>query len=179
MSVRRKVILYIATSLDGYIAKPNDDLTFLSMVEREGEDYGYNDFIRTVDTVIMGRKTYDWIMARVPEFPHADKTTYIITSRQQPGKGNLIFYSEGLINLVFRLKTEDGLDIFIDGGAEIVNELLMENLIDELYISIIPVLLGEGKRLFKNGIPEIKLILLETKHYNTGLVQLHYTTPNT
>lgn len=75
----RKVILYIATSLDGYIAKPNDDLSFLSVVQRDGEDYGYVDFIKSVDTVILGRKTYDWVMTQVPEFPHADKNSYVIT----------------------------------------------------------------------------------------------------
>ncbi|MEI7504924.1 MAG: dihydrofolate reductase, partial [Paludibacter sp.] len=75
MISNRKVILYIAMSLDGYIAKPNDDLSFLSMVQQEGEDYGYTDFVNTVDTVIMGRKTYDWVMTQVPEFPHNDKAT--------------------------------------------------------------------------------------------------------
>ena len=61
----RKLILYIATSLDGFIAKPNDDLSFLSMVQEEGEDYGYTSFIETIDAVIVGRKTYDWVMAEV------------------------------------------------------------------------------------------------------------------
>ena len=64
--MERKVILYIACSLDGYIAQPNDDLSFLSIVEKEGEDYGYADFIKKVDTVVLGRKTYDWIMKHVP-----------------------------------------------------------------------------------------------------------------
>lgn len=61
----RKLILYIACSLDGYIAKPNDDLSFLSMVDRTGEDYGYDDFVKTVDTVIVGRKTYDWVINQI------------------------------------------------------------------------------------------------------------------
>lgn len=63
MTMDRKVILYISTSLDGYIAKPNDDLSFLSIVEQKGEDYGYAEFVKTVDAVIVGRKTYDKIRA--------------------------------------------------------------------------------------------------------------------
>ncbi len=59
-------------SLDGYIAKNNNDMSFLSIVQKDGEDYGYNDFIKEIDTVIMGRKTYDWVMTQVKEFPHVD-----------------------------------------------------------------------------------------------------------
>lgn len=68
-TTNRKVILYIATSLDGYIAKPNNDLSFLSIVQKEGEDYGYSKFINSVDTVILGRRTYDWVMSQVKVFP--------------------------------------------------------------------------------------------------------------
>lgn len=81
----RKLILYIASSLDGFIAKPNDDLSFLSIVHKEGEDYGYADFISTVDTVILGRKTYDWVLNHAA-FPHADKNAYVITSTERPNK---------------------------------------------------------------------------------------------
>lgn len=174
MTTTRKVILYIASSLDGYIAKPNDDLSFLSIVQQEGQDYGYADFISNVDTVILGRKTYDWIMKHVPEFSHADKKTFVITRTSKPTIGLTEFYTGNLKELITRLKGETGKNIFIDGGAEIVNELLKEKLIDTFYIAIIPILLGDGVRLFKNGIPEQKLILLTTKQYETGLVQLIY-----
>jgi dihydrofolate reductase len=137
--MNRKVILYIACSLDGYIAKPNDDLSFLSIVQEDGEDYGYEAFVNTVDTVILGRKTYDWVMAQVPEFPHADKTTFVITRQAKPSVGNTHFYSGNLKELLTRLKAEEGKHIFIDGGAEIVNELLKDHLIDELIISVIPI----------------------------------------
>src|SRR6187549_3243163 len=126
MATQRKVILYIACSLDGYIAKPNDDLSFLSIVQKEGEDYGYADFIKTIDTVILGRKTYDWVMTQVSEFPHVDKITYVITRTPKPALGKTIFYSGGLKDLVLRLKKESGENMFIDGGSEIVNELLTE-----------------------------------------------------
>ncbi|MBY0425600.1 MAG: dihydrofolate reductase family protein [Cytophagales bacterium] len=174
MQPTRKVILYIAASLDGYIAMPNDDLSFLEMVQKEGEDYGYFDFVSQIDTVIMGRKTYEWVMKQVPEFPHSDKESYIITRKSIPKEGNVTFYNGELKGLIAELKQREGKDIFVDGGAEIVNELLKDDLIDEYYISIIPVLLGNGISLFKEGIPMLELQLVKSQSYDTGLVQLYY-----
>jgi dihydrofolate reductase len=170
----RKVILYIAASLDGYIAKPNDDMSFLSIVKQEGEDYGYTDFINSIDTVIIGRKTYDWVMTQVTEFPHSDKESYVITRTARPAIGKTTFYAGNLKELVLLLKSEQGKNIFIDGGAEIVNELLKDNLIDEFIISTIPILLGKGVRLFKDGRPEQELKLVSIKQFEKGLVQSHY-----
>ena len=170
----RKLILYIAMSLDGYIATSDDDLGFLSMVEKEGEDYGYAEFVKTVDTVIVGRKTYDKICSIGFEFPYSDKVAYVITRTSKLSVGSVTYYTGNLKELVARLKSEPGKHIFVDGGAEIVNELLKDNLIDEFYISVIPVLLGDGISLFKNGRPEIGLKLSDSKHFEKGLVQLHY-----
>ena len=174
MTTQRKLILYIAMSLDGYIAKPGDDLSFLAKVEKEGEDYGYAQFMSSVDTVIMGRKTYDWVMKMVPEFPHADKKAYVITRNAKPSIGQTEFYSGSLTALVQQLKTQPGKHIFCDGGAQVVNELLKHQLLDELIISIIPITLGEGIRLFNDGRPEQNVQLIEVKTFDTGLVQLHY-----
>jgi len=174
MTSNRKVILYIATSLDGYIAKPNDDLSFLSIVQQDGEDYGYADFVKTVDTVILGRRTYDWVMTQAPDFPHADKDLYIITRTPRPSISKIRFYTGDLKKLVLRLKSEQGKNIFIDGGAEIINELLKQKLIDEFIISVIPILIGNGIRLFKEGRPEQKLKLVDVKKFDTGLLQFHY-----
>lgn len=170
----RKIIVYIATSLDGYIAKFDGDFSFLFTVEREGEDYGYADFVKTVDTAIVGRKTYDKIISMGYDFPHSDKESYIITRTSRPSIGSVNFYTGSLKELVFNLKSKAGKHIFVDGGAEIVNELLKDNLIDEFYISVIPVLLGEGISLFKGGRPEMKLQLINSTHFDSGLVQLHY-----
>ncbi|MEM6841005.1 MAG: dihydrofolate reductase family protein [Bacteroidota bacterium] len=170
----RKLILYISCSLDGYIAKPNDDLGFLSIVQKEGEDYGYNDFVATVDTVIVGRKTYDWVVGQGYDFPHTDKESYIITRQKRPKQGNLTFYQGDLKTLVKELKASGGKNIFCDGGSEIVNQLLIDKLFDELILSVIPILVGDGTKLFKNGRPEQELELISSKNYDSGLVQLHY-----
>ncbi len=174
MKPERKIILYIASSLDGFIAKPNDDLSFLSRVQQAGEDYGYADFMESVDTVILGRKTYDWVMKQVKEFPHSQLDSYIITRTPRQDIGKIKFYSGNLIELVLRLKQGRGKNIFIEGGAEIVNELLKERLIDRFYLSIVPVLLGDGVRLFKDGLPEQNLKLINSKQFDSGLIQLQY-----
>jgi len=170
----RKLVLYIAMSLDGYIATPDEDLSFLSIVEQKGEDYGYNTFIQTIDTVILGRKTYDKVLSMGFPYPHADKESYIITRTARPDEGNLKFYNGDLKTLVAGLKAKEGKNIFCDGGAEIVNLLMKDNLIDEFVISVIPIFLGSGISLFKDGRPEVQLELISSISFESGLVQLHY-----
>jgi len=170
----RKVILYIAMSLDGYIATTDNGLEFLSRVEEKDQDYSYQDFVNSVDTVIVGRKSYEKVLSMGLEYPHSNKDLYIITRTPRPTIGSTKFYTENLKELVFNLKSTAGKNIYIDGGAEVTNELLMENLIDEFYISIIPTLLGNGIALFKIGRPDLNLKLISSKSFNKGLVQLHY-----
>jgi dihydrofolate reductase len=172
--MNRKVILYISMSLDGYIAKPHDDLSFLSIVEQDGQDYGYEEFVNTVDTVILGRKTYDKVISMGFDFPHADKDAYIITRTPRPTIGSIKFYTGDLKSLVDRLKSENGKNIFCDGGAEIVNELLKDEFIDEFIISVIPILLGNGVKLFKDNRPEQRVELVSVKSFERGLIQLQY-----
>ena len=172
----RTLSLYIAASLDGYIAKPGDDLGFLKMVEKEGEDYGYAAFTANVDTIILGRKTYDWVLREIgaSHYDNGKRDVYVITRNERPRSGRTTFYTGDLTALVQQLKSENGKNIYCDGGAEIVNELLKRDLIDELTISVIPVLLGNGIRLFKDERPEQQLELLRVKTFDTGLTQLHY-----
>lgn len=172
----RKLIIYIATSLDGFIAKPNDDLSFLKLVEKEGEDYGYAEFTATIDTIILGRKTYDWVLKEIgsSHYDNGDRNVYVITRTEKPSVGKTIFYTGDLTELVQQLKSQSGKNIYCDGGAEIINELLKKDLIDEMIISVIPVLLGNGTRLFKEGRPEQQLELVNAKTFETGLIQMHY-----
>ena len=170
----RKVILYIATSLDGYIAREDGDISWLSIVEAPGEDYGYGEFIKTVDTVIMGRKTYDKVLSFGIEFPHRDKECYIITRQHRPPDGNITFYNGDIGELIKNLKGKGGKDVFIDGGAQVVNELMKLDLIDEYVISIIPIFLGSGIRLFDDGRPQMNLKLKSSRDFPSGLVQVEY-----
>lgn len=172
----RILSLYIATSLDGYIAKPNEDLSFLKLVEKEGEDYGYAEFTATIDTIILGRKTYDWVLREIgiSHYDNGDRNVYVITRNERPSVGKTTFYTGNLTELIQRLKKENGKNIYCDGGAEIINELLQSDLIDEFIISVIPVLVGNGTRLFKEGRPEQQLELVNTREFDTGLIQVHY-----
>src|SRR4051812_24677761 len=93
---QRLVILYIAMSVDGYIAGENGDISWLSTVEIPGEDYGYGEFIKTVDTVIMGRKTYEKVLSFGIGFPHADKKCYVISRERKGVEENVTFYNGSL-----------------------------------------------------------------------------------
>ena len=172
----RKISLFIAMSLDGYIAKPNDDLSFLKIVEKEGEDYGYAEFTDSVDTLIIGRKTYDYVLKEIgsSHYDNGQRDVYVITRTERPQVGRMIFYTGNITELVKRLKSEKGKNIYCDGGAEVINELLNHDLIDELIISVIPILVGNGTRLFKDNRPEQILEFVGVKSFDKGLTQLHY-----
>ena len=172
---KREVILYIAMSLDGYIATTDQDISWLSIVECPPEDYGYHDFIKTIDTVIMGRKTYEKVLSFGIDFPHKDKKCYVI-SRTKTGKDeNVEFYQGSLRDLIANIRQTEGKHIFCDGGAEVVFELMKHGLIDRYILSVIPILLGNGVRLFKEGSIRQTLELVNCRSYPTGLVQMEYS----
>ncbi|MHA6248820.1 dihydrofolate reductase family protein [Pontibacter sp. CAU 1760] len=172
----RKVILYISMSLDGFIATKDDDLSWLSIVEKEGEDYGYAKLNESVDTYIVGRATYDVILKLTGgDFPQADKfKCYVITHQARPDENGVTFYNGTMEALITKLKREEGKHIYCDGGGQIVKLLMEKNLIDEYIVSVIPIILGDGKRLFLGDTNRINLKALPSKHFDTGLVQLHY-----
>ncbi|WFB62141.1 dihydrofolate reductase family protein [Sphingobacterium sp. WM] len=172
----RKLFLFIACSLDGYIAKNNDDLSFLSTVEKEGEDYGYGKFTDEIDTIIIGRKTFDYVEKNIgiAHYDQPGRRVFVITSVLRPNVGNIHFTNVPINELVEELKNQEGKGIYCDGGAQIIDALLQYDMIDEMIISIVPILLGEGTRLFKDHRPEQVLEFISSKSFDTGLVQLHY-----
>jgi dihydrofolate reductase len=171
---KREVILYIAMSLDGYIAKDNGDISFLTVVDSPPEDYGYSDFIKSVDTVIMGRKTYEKVLALGVDFPHHDKKCYVISRSKKEQDANVEFYNGDIEELIANIRKVSGLNIFVDGGAELVFELMKRGLIDKYIISVIPIFIGTGIPLFKSGRPEQNLRLVRSVTFPTGLAQLWY-----
>ena len=177
MVSNRKIVLYIATSLDGYIARDDGDIDWLSMVESQDEDYGYKDFLKSVDTVIMGRRTYDQVLT-FGDFPYQDKKCYVISRTARPKEEYVEFYSGDLCKLISEIRQKDGLNIWLVGGGEIISEFLNKNLIDTYIISILPILLGKGIPLFRSGIQEIRLRLHRNVAYPSGLVQLSYERSN-
>jgi dihydrofolate reductase len=171
---KRKVILYIAMSIDGYIAAQDGAVDFLNTVDEAGEDYGYSNFIKTVDTVIMGRKTYDKVMSLGIGWPHKDKKCFILSRSKTNRTEYVTFYSNPVKDLIKSLRKEQGLNIYCDGGAGVVYELLKENLIDTFIISVIPCFLGKGIKLFREGSPPKTLKLVKIIPFKSGLIQMHY-----
>ncbi len=170
-----KVILYISMSLDGFIATKDDDISWLDTIDHGENDYGYTKFSSTIDKYVVGRKTYDLVMNLVGEFAQAKEYDCYIISRSKSGVENgVTFYNGNIKELIDRLKSEGGKNIYCDGGGEIVKELMKDNLIDEYIISIIPIVLGDGKRLFAGGVPKQNMELIKSKAYDNGLVQIHY-----
>ncbi len=170
----RRIILYIAMSLDGFIADKNGGVHWLGGDGSEPESFGsYSRFIETIDTVILGWNTYYQIVTELsPEvWPYAGKTSYVVTHRRKEDADGIIFTGQSLPELATRLKAQGGKDIWICGGAGIAQQMMKENLIDEVCVSVIPMLLGEGIRLFE-GV-QIPLKLMRTEHYN-GIVDLVY-----
>lgn len=172
----RRVVLFIAMSLDGYIADSEGGVDWLKGQDEDGEDIDvYSDFVKGVDTVVMGWNTYHQVTTELSpsEWIYADLDSYVVTHRDAVSTEKITFSWENPCDLVKRLAKEEGKDIWICGGAEIIRQLMQEDLIDLYYISVIPVILGKGIRLFGGLDREIGLRLRETQSYN-GITDLVY-----
>jgi dihydrofolate reductase len=173
--MNRKLVLFISMSLDGFIATKDDDLSWLQTVAAEGEDYGYAAMMERSDTYLVGRRTYEIVKEMCGgEFPQAKTHTCYILSRENRTEEGVHFYAGDPETLIRELKSKPGKDIYCDGGSQVVKALMAKNLIDEYIISVIPITLGDGIRLFAGGIGQIPLKLVEAKSYASGLVQLRY-----
>lgn len=170
---QRKVILYIAQSIDGYIATKEDSVDWLFKFEGES-DNGYSAFYEKVDTVLIGKRTYDWIMENTEgKFPYESKAAYVFTKSLVRDTEDVKFVTENITDFIHKLKQEDGGNIWLVGGGNILHTFLKENLVDELIITMVPTLLGEGISLFTEGDYQLDLSLKGTKTFNQ-FVELHY-----
>ncbi len=172
----RKVILYIAQSLDGKIARLNGDVDWLDTIPNpDNEDYGYTSFYNSVDVTLMGSRTYEKILSFGIDFPYADKENYVFT--QQKGKQDtrfVRFVGDNIVAFVQELKKEEGKNIWLVGGSEINTILFNEGLIDEILLFTMPVTLGEGIPLFTDQLLERKLVLAEVSSFSTGVILKKY-----
>lgn len=172
----RKVSLFIAMSLDGYIADSKGGVDWLKGQGNDDENIDtYSEFIKNIDTILMGWNTYYQVVTELsPEkWIYNDFTTYIITHKEYPSSEKIRFVSVDPIDLVKSLKEEKGKDIWICGGANLVQQFVNADFIDDYYITVIPTLLGSGIRLFEHAKYEIRLKLLKTQSYN-GMTDLIY-----
>ncbi len=171
-----KLKLYISMSLDGFIATTDNDISWLDSIDHDGQDYGYTAFTKEVSAYIIGRTTYDVVLGLTDgKFPQAEQyDCYVITRQDRASEGGVTFYNGDIKKLVDRLKREGKGHVYCDGGGEIVKLLMQENLIDEYIISIVPIILGDGKRLFKGGVPGTGLEFISSESYSSGMVQVRY-----
>lgn len=149
--MNREVILYIAASVDGYIAEPDGSIDFLGGgIELVEEDASYQELMEKIDTVVMGRTTYDQVVTELsPEqYPYEEQTSYIITNHPDENTDKLFFTSQSPVELIQELKEQDGQAIWIVGGASIIAPLVEAKLIDRYVLTTIPTILGRGIRLF-------------------------------
>ncbi len=170
---RPRCSVFIATSVDGYIAREDGRIDWLHSVDRPGEDYGYQAFFDSVDGVVMGRTTYNAVLGFGGDWPFAGKRCVVLTHRPPPPRATESFSSETPADLVARLGREGLQHLYVDGGT-VIRQFLAAGLVDQLTLSLVPVLLGGGIRLFDAGAAELPLVLEASRAFPSGLTQNRY-----
>lgn len=172
----RKIKLYIATSLNGKIARLDGSVDWLESIPNPDKtDYGYAEFYDSVDTTIQGNNTYKQIISWGIDFPYTGKKNYVFTKNQVlKNDENVEFISTNHIEFIKELKKQKGKDIWLIGGGKINTLFLNEGLIDEIYIFIMPIILSDGVEVFEGFLKETHLELIHSKSYPTGASELIY-----
>ncbi|MGC9973241.1 MAG: dihydrofolate reductase family protein [Bryobacteraceae bacterium] len=168
----RNVILGVGISLDGYIARPNGDVDFLFVPK----DYSMAPFFATIDTAILGRKTFD-AAVRMAGGPSSfgSMATYVFSRSKPAGeRDGLVWVNQSPATWIRKLRKRPGKHIWLMGGGELAREFLKADLVDEIHLGIVPVLLGDGIPLFPSGFPQSDFTLVENKTYSQGLIALKY-----
>jgi dihydrofolate reductase len=162
-------------SLDGFIAGPHDELDWLERGGGPPEDHGYAAFFASVDALLVGRRTWE-VVRGFPEWPYGGKAVHVLSHRPGEARHGERFHAGPPADVLEALGAEGVRRVYVDGGA-VVSQHLAAGLLDELTISILPVVLGAGIRLFQEAGPERWLTLRESRSWPSGLVQLHYAAP--
>jgi dihydrofolate reductase len=169
----KKIRLYIAASLDGYIAPPDGDMDWLINTPKPSTE-DYREFFNSVDTVIMGGNTYREMCCMYILCPYKDKIVYVVTHHPIMEKESINFITENVVETIYRLKKENGKDIWLVGGAELTSLLLDNDLIDEMIVTYIPVTLEKGISLFPYKPEKMSWILKEDITYDDNAVKKTY-----
>jgi dihydrofolate reductase len=176
---RRKVIVHIATSADGYIARPDGDLTWLTSRPKPAGFYGLSAFMKSIDTKLLGRTTYEMSMRMGARFD--SKTRNIVFSHHAPpadAPSGVEFVSGAIGPFVSRLREQPGKDIWLMGGGGLIASFLDEQAIDEFVISVVPVFIGDGIPLIARRHRQVPLDLQSVERFEDGVVQLRYRVEN-
>ncbi len=168
-----RVAVFIATSLDGCIARTDGSLDWLDLVKNDGEDYGYAEFMQGLDTVLMGRATWDVVRGFDP-WPYEGKRVVVLTHRPESVEHGEELASGPIDHVLEQLGATGSSWVYIDGGV-VIRQALQAGMVDELILSIVPVILGDGPKLFGPDLPERTLRLVSSQVWPSGLVQLRYS----
>jgi dihydrofolate reductase len=169
---RPRLSVFLATSLDGYIAAPDGSLEWLHAAAGEGEDYGYDAFLAEVDALAMGRGTYDHIAGMDP-LPFGARPLYVFTRRPPPARDGVTFWSVGVGEAIEAWTRSGYRRVYVDGGA-LIRSFLVADAIDDLTITVAPVVLGAGIPLFGPELTRVDLALDESRSFPSGMVRLRY-----
>jgi len=164
--------VFIAVSLDGFIARKGGGIDWLSIVERPNEDYGYKRFFDSIDALVVGRKTYETAKGFEP-WPYAGKRVVVLTHRELDAKHGEERHEGEPSALLDRLGREGVKRIYVDGG-NVIRQFLAAGALTDVTLSVVPILLGEGEPLFGDLSREVRLKLKESRSFESGLVQLEY-----
>lgn len=172
----RKIILYIACSLDGKIADADGSTDWLHQIPNpDNSDYGYSEFFKSIDTTLMGNKTYKQVLGFDCDFPYKDTKNFVFTRDQLLTKNEHVEYiSENFEVFIKNLKRQSGKDIWCIGGGAVNGLLLNHGLIDEIQLFMMPVILGDGINLVDHLGQQINLDLKHTTEYKSGVIELRY-----
>lgn len=172
----RKIKLYIAISINGKIANSDGNVDWLENIPNpENADYGYADFYNSIDTTIQGYNTYKQIISWGIDFPYKDKKNYVLTKKQEIENTQFAeFVNEDPVNFVKNLKEQSGGDIWLIGGGQANTLILNAELLDEIFVFVMPIILSGGIELFDAFPRETHLKLFETISYSSGVVGLKY-----
>lgn len=173
---KHRIILFIAISLDGYIADQQGNVEWLEQIEGEG-DNGYSNFIEQIDTIFMGRHTYEVIQGFDMPFPYPDKKCYVFSRSSHPADEYVTYVQQELSSWVPQQLTQAGKHIWLMGGGQLVHEFLQHDWIDEMIITVAPMMLGSGIPLFPAGYPTSSWVLQDNRSYGQ-LATLHYIKPD-
>ena len=180
MTTRRKVIVHIATSADGYIARPDGDLEWLTSRPAPKGFYGMGVFMKSIDTELLGRKTYEVSRRMGATFDSKSSRTVVFSRHRPPADApsGVEFVNGPIGPFVSRLRAQRGKEIWLMGGGELIASFLDEHAIDEFVISVVPVFIGDGIPLIVRRHRHVPLDLLSVERFDDGLVQLRYLVQN-
>jgi dihydrofolate reductase len=167
-----RVSVFLAASLDGYIATADDDLSWLEAAARPDEDYGYDAFLATVDALAMGRGTYDHI-ADLDPLPFGNRPLYVFTHRPPAARPGVTFWELTPRDALRQWESAGLTRVYVDGGR-LLSAFLDEGLVDDLQITAVPLLLGGGRPLFHPLSAPTQLVLEDVQAFPSGMVNLRY-----